>query len=291
MPGKTESTTPGPSKPKPSVRERIRRPPSQLLRGVKSLGKKIKIPKSPLPGRGSVKRFIKGVGETKPFRRLGKAVTKVVKGPKGAQVGSPKETIALKAVSPVEPGAQGRLSPGGGTKETSFTATRKPSLRLKSFASKSKDLMADTFGKDWSLQMKSIPPGTTFTPPPMKTFSPAMKARASEVLAVKPNVSMSPQYSTLGSINSGGALRQAYVEANPVGQLQKGIERRCIWRLIPHAGECKTDCFPGWAINQLGATVQKHQRGHPYPQYDEYGDGHCPNERVLERRVWTAHER
>ncbi|MCG8104371.1 MAG: hypothetical protein N0C91_18540, partial [Candidatus Thiodiazotropha endolucinida] len=96
-----------------------------------------------------------------------------------------EKPIELKAV----PGA--RQSPGRGVKETRFGLVRKPSVRLKSFG-------------------------------PKEEFSPAMKAQASARLSVSPPAP--PKYPTLESIKTGEALKQAYLERQPITAVKKALK-------------------------------------------------------------------
>ncbi|MCG7891437.1 MAG: hypothetical protein N0C80_14425 [Candidatus Thiodiazotropha endolucinida] len=119
-----------------------------------------------------------------------------------------EKPIELKAV----PGA--RQSPGRGVKETRFGLVRKPSVRLKSFGPKT-DVFVDVYGKEW----RGKPSGT---PPKIEEFSPAMKAQASARLSVSPPAP--PKYPTLESIKTGEALKQAYLERQPITAVKKALK-------------------------------------------------------------------
>ncbi|MES9894689.1 MAG: hypothetical protein ABW141_07305 [Candidatus Thiodiazotropha endolucinida] len=107
------------------------------------------------------------------------------------------------------PGA--RQSPGRGVKETRFVVDRK------SFGPKT-DVFDDVHGKEWA-QVRGKPSGT---PAKLQTFSPAMKAQASARLSVSPPAP--PKYPTLESIKSGEALKQAYLERQPITAVKKVLK-------------------------------------------------------------------
>lgn len=185
------------------------KPPSRLFQRAKSLPKNFKLPKSLQPSGASIRRFINDVKKTYRYGVYGPGQGQAVNLAKGKGLGH-----ELNELKP--PKARPDAEKGAGVKETKFTVTRKHPVAVKSFGPKY-DVYERLVKYDPRLQMDSIP----VSQPPLGEgkFSAGMKAKASVRLSVNP--ASPPKYSTLSSINSGQALRQAYDASKPITALQK----------------------------------------------------------------------